>query len=202
MPRTDRNLLLALARVAGFPIIIFSILLFIAPFSANADTWNWHILPDSTLTFRFTQSGSELEGRFDRFSATIELNPAAAEGGTISAIIDTTSINTENANRDTLLQSQELFDTGRWPQATFATETISRQPNGSYAAEAILTIRDVSRPVTLPFTLDITGTQAVATGALTILRSDFGIGQGQWAGTDIVADPVTIHILIHANRGS
>ncbi len=177
-------------------------LLFIAPFSAYADAANWRILPESALTFRFTQSGSELEGRFERFSAAIELDPAAPENGTISAIIDTTSINTENANRDTLLQSPELFDTGRWPQATFTAEEISRQPDGSYAAKATLTIRDVSRPVTLPFTLDITGNQAVAEGALTILRSDFGIGQGQWAGTDIVADPVAIHILIHATRGS
>ena len=107
MLHKDQNPLFSLGRIAGFPRIIFCALLFITPLAAYADAWNWHTLPESALTFRFTQSGSELEGRFDRFSAAIKLDPAAAENGTISAIIDTTSINTENANRDTLLQSPE-----------------------------------------------------------------------------------------------
>lgn len=200
----SRNQSLANAFTPLAPLVALSFwaCLLVMPIRAEAEEWHWRILPESALTFTFTQSGSALEGSFDRFSAEIRLNPAAPEAGTISVIINTTSINTENTNRDTLLQSPELFDTERWPQAKFTANKITHMPDGSYLADATLTIRDVSQPITLPFTLDIQGERAIAKGALTILRSDFGIGQGQWAGSDIVADPVTIHLLIHAIRQS
>ncbi|HAM46466.1 MAG TPA: YceI family protein [Alphaproteobacteria bacterium] len=202
MRRRNQYLANALSGFTPLAALIVWVCLLAIPDHAQAEEWRWHMLPESTLTFTFTQSGSALEGRFAHFSTEINLNPAAPETGAISAVIDVTSINTENSNRDTLLQSAELFDTGRWPQAVFTTNKITREADGSYLADATLTIRDVSRPVVLPFTLDIQGQRAIAKGALTILRSDFGIGQGQWAGTDIVADPVTIHLLIHASKQS
>ncbi|HAI28113.1 MAG TPA: YceI family protein, partial [Thalassospira sp.] len=60
--------------------------------------------------------------------------------------------------------------------------------------------RDVTREVILPFDLEIEGNEAKATGTVTINRTDFGVGQGQWADTSQVGDPVTIEIDIEAKR--
>ncbi len=55
-------------------------------------------------------------------------------------------------------------------------------PKGGDAYDAVgtLTIRGVTRDVTLPFRLSTTGDEARATGHLDLVRNDFGVGQAPW----------------------
>ena len=59
-------------------------------------------------------------------------------------------------------------------------------------APGTLTIRGMGKSVTLPFTLDVKGAQARAKGRLDIVRTDFGIGQGEWKTGDMVALQVAV----------
>ena len=76
-----------------------------------------------------------------------------------------------------------------------------------FEALGSLTLRGVTREVALPFTLTIEDhpedpgrLHAHAVGELTIKRLDYGVGQGQWTDTSVVADEVVIRIDILASR--
>jgi polyisoprenoid-binding protein YceI len=57
-----------------------------------------------------------------------------------------------------------------------------------------LTIRNVSKPLALPFTLTTSGKTAHAVGKVPLIRSAFGVGQGAWATADYVAFEVNVDI--------
>ncbi len=68
--------------------------------------------------------------------------------------------------------------------------------------KARLTLRDVTRDVTLSFTFEPaadSGT-AVLEGGTTVRRLDFGVGQGEWRDTRWVGDEVTIRFSLFLRR--
>ena len=71
---------------------------------------------------------------------------------------------------------------------------------GRYVAPGVLTIRGVAKPLTLPFTLAITGASAKMNAQVSLNRLAFGVGQGEWAATDTVPANVTVNIAIQAHR--
>jgi len=155
---------------------------------------------DSEIEFTGTQLGAEFEGEFKAFNATISFSPDDLAGSSVRVVIDIASVDTQNGDRDSQIVSPDWFDAAQWPTAQFVTKSFSEIEPGKYQAVADLTIRDVTREVTLPFDLEIEGNKAEAKGEVTIKRTDFGVGQGQWTDTAQVGDDVTIEIEIEANR--
>ena len=96
-----------------------------------------------------------------------------------------------------------MFDTGKFPQAQFSADKIRVLAPGQYEAPGTLTIRDITLPLILPFTLEIekhavNGDTAVAFGMAAISRREYGLARGQWEAADIVADEVKIEIKVEA----
>lgn len=167
----------------------------------------WEVLDSSSITFTAYQKGQPVEGRFEDFTAEVELDPAQPDTGRVSVEIDTDSITTGHKDRDGALRSSSFFETGTWPTATFETDRIIASGDGTYEASGKLTIRDVTEEVTLPFTLEVgpdpedpSRQRATASGDLTISRLAYGVGQGDFASTSTVGDEVDIHIEIDAVR--
>lgn len=164
----------------------------------------WNMLPASQLLFHFTQSGMPFSGKFERFDARIEFDPDRPEEGRIEVVIDIASLDTQNAERDTVLRSAELFDAVKFPRAQFIAASIRSLAPGQYEAVGELTIRDITLPLVLPFSLKMEklagdgGVKAEAAGIVAISRRDFGLAQGQWAAMDMVADEVKIEIRVEA----
>ncbi len=79
-----------------------------------------------------------------------------------------------------------------YPQARFETKSFRHLNGNRYEADGVLTIRDAAKPVVLPFTLEKAQSGTRARGELVIDRTDFGVGQGQWASPQLVAHEVTI----------
>ncbi|AXO14614.1 YceI family protein [Thalassospira indica] len=155
---------------------------------------------ESEIEFTGTQLGAEFEGKFESFDADIVFSPDDLAGSSVEVLIDIASVNTSNGDRDSQIVSPDWFDAAQWPTAKFATKSFSEIAPGKYEAVADLTIRDVTREVILPFDLEIEGNKAEAEGTVTINRTDFGVGQGQWQDTSQVGDAVTIKIEIEATR--
>ncbi|NIY77768.1 YceI family protein [Thalassospira sp. HF15] len=164
-----------------------------------ADSWVVNA-DESEIEFTGTQLGAEFEGEFESFNATIVFSPDDLAGSSVEVLIDIASANTQNADRDSQIVSPDWFNVAQWPTAKFATKSFSQIAPGKYEAVADLTIRDVTREVILPFDLEIEGNKAEAEGTVTINRTDFGVGQGQWSDTSQVGDPVNIKIEIEATR--
>ena len=168
---------------------------------------SWTVEDGSAIGFTATQQGQPVEGRFDRFTAEIVLDPAALADSRIDVVIDTASIATGHKDRDAALRSASFFEVERWPTARFTSEEIVHEQGDRYLARGQLTIRDVTREATLPFELTIgpdrdaaDGMRAAAQGELSIARLDYGVGQGDFASTRTVGDEVVIRIAIDATR--
>jgi polyisoprenoid-binding protein YceI len=151
----------------------------------------------SRIAFTGTQNGKEFTGRFERFDATILLDPENLETAQIEAVIDTASAKTGDRQRDAALPGADWFSSKAFPTARFVSATIAPTGANAYTATGKLSIRGAERDLTLPFTLTISDGRAVADAAVSLNRSDFGVGQGEdfvtdkWVGYDV---GVTIHL--------
>ena len=154
----------------------------------------------SKLAFLFTQSGSEYEGVFQSWTAEIAFDPDDLAASALAVTIDMASAETGSDDRDQLLRTAPLFDVESYPEGRFESGEIVETGEGAYEARGRLTLRDQTRDVVLPFTLAIDDGVAEAEGRLDIKRLDYGVGQGQWADTSMVADPVAIRFEIRATR--
>jgi polyisoprenoid-binding protein YceI len=61
-------------------------------------------------------------------------------------------------------------------------------------------MRGVTKPLTLPFSLVITGDTAKMTSSVGLNRLAFGVGQGDWKTTEVVPGTVTVNISLTAKR--
>jgi len=153
----------------------------------------WRIDPtQSRLGFVGTQAGSPFEGRFRQFTADIRFDAADLARSKVVVVIDMASAGTGNGPRDEAVRSADWFNVERFPQGRFETTGFRALGGDRYGAEATLTIRGVSRPVVLPFSLQATPAGTRAAGELTINRIDYGVGQGQWASPQVVGHDVAI----------
>ena len=156
----------------------------------------------STLGFKGSVGGNGFDGRFKAWRATIAFDPADPAAGHAEISIDMASAVTGAGQRDQALTGSDWFDARHAPEASFDAKGFVAKGGNQFEAPGILTIRGVSKAVTLPFTLEIVGDNAHAIGTLDILRDDFGIGQGEWAGGDIVGLKVAIVFDLQAKRTS
>lgn len=152
----------------------------------------------STIGFTGMQGSSMFDGSFKKFQIALDLDPDHPEAGTITATIDIASASAGSAERDDALPQAEWFNTSHFPQARFETQTIRKTGDRTYEAEGTLTIKGNSRPVKLPFTLVAEGDHMRAQGRVTLIRTDFGIGAGQWSDDAFVKHAVDVTIDISA----
>lgn len=161
----------------------------------------WAIVPDdTTLEFQASVMGKEFTGRFTDFDGDIYFDPNDLDSSKIKIIIQTASLDSDDADRDEQMKSAEWFYVSSYPEAIF--ESIAFEPalEGQFIAVGNLTILDVTMPVTLPFTLDITkqGKIAHVKGSAGLNRLDFGLGKGAWQETDTVGSDVRAQIDLKA----
>lgn len=144
---------------------------------------------------------STVKGRFNEVSAKVSLDDADLTKSEVSVDINAASIDTGDAKRDEHLKGPDFFDVKKFPKLTFkSTKLVKAGP--SYKLTGNLTIRDVTKPVTLDATLSAPvktpwGTHARAvTVTGKVNRTDSGL---KWnkvldAGGLVVGEEVTLNI--------
>jgi polyisoprenoid-binding protein YceI len=161
--------------------------------SAAAD---WNLVPEtSSVGFIAEQQGSRFNGRFETFSATVSFDPSAPEKGSIVGTVDTATVNTRDHDRDAALSESDWFDSAKYPQARFASETITKLADGSFEAAGQLEIKGTTRPTKLAFTFEpgASGGNAKLDGKMTVNRFDFKVGEG-WNDTSWVGQTVEVEV--------
>jgi polyisoprenoid-binding protein YceI len=172
---------------------IFAALAIAAPAAAT----NWAVVPaQSSLTFSAKWNGADLEGRFPKFTAAIKFDPAKLAEARVDAVIDLSAATTADKQVNGSLPGSDWFDVKKAPTARFQAASFTQVKPGQYLAKGTLTMRGLSLPVSLPFTLAINGNTAVMTGQTVIDRRSFKIGmdsdaEGAWVGFPV---PVKIKI--------
>ena len=92
---------------------------------------------------------STVRGKFNDVRATADIDEQTGSLSSVNAEISVASVDTDNAKRDGHLSSDDFFNAGRYPTITFESTSIVPEANGNYRVDGILTIRDVSKPITL-----------------------------------------------------
>jgi len=156
----------------------------------------------SRLGFIGTLAGGTFDGRFHRFKPDIVFDPAYLAGSRFVVTIETGSADTQDADRDAILKGPEFFAVERWPAARFEATRFAPSGPGRYTAQGRLTLRDITRDVTLTFTFRpaADGRVAQLNGETTVRRLDFGVGQGEWRDTQWVGDEVKVVFALELQR--
>lgn len=113
------------------------------------DTKNSHAF----IQFKIPHLGySWLLGRFNRFEGTFTYDEKAPEASSVKVVIDTASIDSNNAERDKHLRSDDFLDVSKFPKATFVSTSF--EPTGEMTAtmKGNLTMHGVTRPVEIEVT--------------------------------------------------
>jgi polyisoprenoid-binding protein YceI len=148
---------------------------------------------------------SKVRGRFGTFEGTLELAEDPADSKA-NVTIDATSVDTRDANRDGHLKTNDFFDVENYPTWTFASTAVKAEGPTDFKVDGDLTIRGVTRPVTLDVSLegvvnDPMGNHRVGFSAsASINRDDFGVSFGavMEAGGLVVAKKVDLQIELEA----
>jgi polyisoprenoid-binding protein YceI len=162
----------------------------------------WMMIPaESKLTFTATQNNAPVTGEFKTFSADIFVDPEDLTVGSIDIVIDIGSLNASYADLKDTLVTADWFDTKAFPKAKFRASQFKQTGRNTYEATGTLTIRDKSAPVTLKFTAEESApNKKIVLGSTVIKRSTFGVGRGEWSGTEEIKDEVTVNFKVAAIR--
>ena len=121
----------------------------------------------------------------------LDFDPAQPATGRLEVTVETASIDSQDVERDEILRGPEFFAVAKHPQAKFHAARFERAGDG-WRANGELTIRGVTKPVPVTFTLVPAGAATVMKGSASLKRLDFGLGQGEWASTEWVGDAVDV----------
>lgn len=171
-----------------------------APAFAAPETYN----VDSTHTFaRFSYSHFGMStqlSRFNKTTGTVVLDKAA-KTGSVDVVIDTKSVDTGYDTFNEHIQGEDFLDTAKYPTATFKSTKVSFDGDKPATIEGELTIKGVTKPVTLTVTSfqsmahPMLKKPAIGANAFTVVkRSDFGAGKY----APYVGDEVRIDIALEA----
>ncbi|RPE80982.1 YceI family protein [Vulcaniibacterium tengchongense] len=147
--------------------------------------------PGSTLTFASKYEGEAFTGRFAGFTTRFSFDPKQLAGARLDVTIPLAGVTTNNGDRDGELKGASFFDVAKFPQARYSARRFRSLGGNRYAADGTLTLRGVSKPVTLTFAWT-PGAQPVLTGQATVKRLEFGVGGGDWADTGLIPNEVAV----------
>ena len=147
--------------------------------------------PGSSLVFASKYDGEVFTGKFASFTTTLSFDPARLAGSRLEVVIPLAGTRTGNDDRDSTLSSGDFFNVAKFAQARYSASKFRSLGGNQYAADGDLTLRGVSKPVTLTFTWT-PGAQPVLSGKATVKRLDFGVGSGDWADTEALPNEVAV----------
>jgi polyisoprenoid-binding protein YceI len=166
---------------------------------ATAAQWNVDYAK-SRLGFSVQWSGQPFDATFKSWKANISFDPLDVAHAKAIVSIDLGSESSPAPDNDDGLKGAEGFAVSQFPSARFETTGFESKSGGNYVATGRLNLHGVSRQISLPFHLTITGNTAHMTGKAAVLRSDFGLGQGEWASPATIAREVTITVDLTATK--
>jgi len=185
-------------------LICFTVAMLMAPspsFSAEFEIDGTH----SRVGFKVKHLGiSNVAGQFSDFTGLINFDPKNIPASSTSASLKVKSINTSQEKRDNHLRSDDFFSEAKFPIINFISKSVSAKDDNNFVVNGDLTIRNVTRPVSLAVEYlgsakDLFGKERAAfLGTTKINRKDFGLTWNKIieTGALVVGDEITIELEI------
>lgn len=162
---------------------------------------NWSVdKTASKIEFTGTMSGDPFTGSFSDYDAQIQFDPDNLAEAKVLVSIDMAKVDAGDGERNEALPGKDWFSSKAFPQAVFKANSFTKLNEDQYVADGELTIRDVTRPLALPFSLVVRDNIAAMNGEVSINRMDFGVGTGMWKTEEWVGHQVIIAVSVKASR--
>lgn len=155
----------------------------------------------SRIAFTSKQMGVPVDGGFGKFAATLNFDPARPDAAKARIDIDLASVDAGSKEANDEVVGKGWFNVKEFPKASFVTTAVKALGNNRFEARGQMTIKGKTRELTVPFSYRSEGTGKTAVGVfdgtLPLARIQFGIGEGPWADTSVVADevPIKFHLV-------
>lgn len=146
----------------------------------------------------FKQMGVSVDAKFNKLMAQIEYDPSKPENAKASVEIDVASFDLGDPDYSAEVRKKEWFHAVQFPKATFSSSKIRAIGAGKLDVTGKLTLKGKSTELQFPLNVKKEGAGFVFEGSVPIKRLAFGIGDGEWKDTSIVADEVIIKFRIVA----
>ena len=138
----------------------------------------WAVQPGGKIGFSVGNGGETINGSFGKWTAAIMMDPDHPESADIKVTIDLASATVGDAYQDRILPGDEVFDVAAQPSAPFTAKSAEKTGPNSYRAGGTLSLKGVTKPQTIRFTLSGSGQTRKVSGSATIARAAFGVGNG------------------------
>lgn len=129
----------------------------------------------SKITF-YVKASVALEGTFEKWDSTLTFTSPDVTTGVLDIKIQANSVNTGSGMKDGKLKSKDFFDVEQDPLITFHSDKIVQTGPTTFDIPGTFTIRGVSKPEMLTFT--VTGTRGSGSGdvkgTMAFDRKDYG----------------------------
>ena len=168
----------------------------------------WNIDNNHTsISFEVNHFFTPVTGSFKDFEGNLSFDPENLDGSRASFTVQIASVETDNKKRNDHLQSGDFFDAKNYPEMKFVSTSFTKSGD-DYTLSGNLTIRDVTKEISIPIDLLGLGEHPMKKGKLitamraefSLNRNDYGVGTGSWTATAVVGDEVKVSILLEANR--
>jgi polyisoprenoid-binding protein YceI len=151
---------------------------------------------------------TKVRGAFNDFTGTAHIDGEKPEQSSVELVIKAESIDTRNPDRDAHLRSNDFLKMDEYPEIAFRSTGVRQNGEDEFEVTGDLTIKGVTRPVTVPFTYEGQATDPFGNsrigfeGRTTINRQDFGVSWNAALETGgfLVSDKVTLEFEVSAVR--
>ena len=151
---------------------------------------------ESKIKFRIKNFGFNVSGTFTGLQGSIRFDPKDLASSHIDVSVDAKTINTGVDMRDNHLRKSEYFDVENYPHIKFISVKISPSTkSGTLFIFGKLTIRNVTKDISFPFTATPTENGYLFNGEFKINRRDFKVGGGS-----TVSDNLTVMLSVVAKK--
>lgn len=153
---------------------------------------------------------SKVRGGFTEFAGSLHLDADDPTASSAQLTVQVASVDTRNAQRDGHLRTNDFFDAATYPQITFASTKIVQLDAERFEVTGDLTIKDVTKPVTIAWELTGVATDPYGSlrvgfeGGATINRTDYGVNFNAplEAGGVLVSEKVTLEFDVEAVKAA
>ena len=149
---------------------------------------------------------TKVRGQFSEFDGQATIDSANPAASSVTVVIKTASIDTRQADRDAHLRSGDFFDVETFPEIRFVSTRVARKDAQTWSITGDLTIKDVTKPVTVDFEYTGSATdpfgnkRAGFEGSVVVNRKDWGLtwNAALETGGVLVSEEVTLEFDISA----
>ncbi len=176
--------------------ILLPLLLVFADTASAAVATQWRMDPAaSRLTFRALYQGEPAPGSFKQFDTRVHFDPTHLKESSLQVTVKLTSVDMGSTDINDAIRGPEWFDFGKFTEAEFRSSDIKSAGADRYVARGTLRLKGAQQPIEVPFTWKADGKAATMAGDVTLKRTAFGVGTGEWA----TADPIGLDVKVSFN---